>query len=144
MEVFWGLIRVMIWQKTCYSLFITYLIVIFEVDLLVIELWLFLSFSPRIITQNFRITWGKMTNIREYIDRVCDKVWYISPNLKEKTNLPVIIYWFFLVINKQWSLIKFWYMDIFITPNFLVKLLVWGICMHCFLSHSIHLLSTLF
>ena len=71
-EVFWGLIWVMIWQKTCNSLFITYLIVIFKVALLFIELWLFLSFFPRIITQNSRITWGKVINIREYIDRVCD------------------------------------------------------------------------
>ena len=76
MEVFWGLIRVMLWQKTCNSLFISYLIVIFEVELLFIELWMFLSFFPRIITQNVRITWGKMNSIRKDIDRVCDKPWY--------------------------------------------------------------------
>ena len=63
MEVFWGLIRVMIWQKTCqkfsegwygwwygkktcHSLFITYLIVIFEVDLLLINYDCFSLSSP--------------------------------------------------------------------------------------------------
>ena len=61
MEVFWGLIRVMIWPKACNSLFITYLIVIFEVDLLYIELWLFLSFFPYIITQISVSHGGKWT-----------------------------------------------------------------------------------
>ena len=72
MEVFWGLIWVIIWHKPCYSLFITYLIVIFEVDLLLIKLWLLPCFFRSIITQNSRITWGKINSIREDIDRVCD------------------------------------------------------------------------
>ena len=49
----------MIWQKPCNSLIITYLIVIFEV--LLIKLWLFLSFFPRIITKNSCITLKKWT-----------------------------------------------------------------------------------
>ena len=64
---FWGLIRVMIWQKQSNSLFITYLIVISKFDLLLIKLWLFLSFFLRIITQNSCITWGKINSIRKIL-----------------------------------------------------------------------------
>ena len=37
-----------------------------------IQLCMFLSFFPRIITQNTCITWDKMTSIGEDIDQVCD------------------------------------------------------------------------